>query len=179
MEAFEALERSYDTARPVVGAVSPVDLGKPTPCEEWNVEALLTHFINAVAMFPALLAGEQPDLMSGIGGDFAATFDGAIRGNLQAWQAPGAPERETNLLPGMRIIDLNLCDAVVHTWDLGTAIGVQPKFDTDAVEYVYERWSKAPLDVSREYKAFGPEVEVAADAPVLDRLLGLLGRRPA
>lgn len=178
MQAVDALEASYATARPVVAAVAPDDLGKPTPCAEWNVETLVTHFLNAVAMFPAMLAGEKPDIASGISGDIATAFDGAVRTNLAAWRAPGAADHETTMLPGMRLIDLNLCDAVVHTWDLATAIGVEPQFDPDAVAYVYERWTQAPLDVSRQYNAFGPEVPVAADAPVLDRLLGLLGRQP-
>jgi uncharacterized protein (TIGR03086 family) len=177
VNAIDALQASYTTARPVVAALAPDDLGKATPCAEWNVETLVTHFVNAVAMFPAMLAGEKPDIASGIAGDIAAAFDGAVRTNLAAWREPGAAEHETTLLPGMRLIDLNLCDAVVHTWDLATAIGVTAQFDPDAVAYVYDRWSKAPLDVSRQYKAFGPEVAVAADAPVLDRLLGLLGRR--
>src|SRR5436309_11906719 len=114
MEAIDALVASYATARPVVSAVSPADLAKPTPCAEWNVEMLVTHFLNAIAMFPALLAGEKPDIASGISGDVAAAFDGAVRGNLEAWRAPGAVERETTLLPGMRLVDMNLCDAVVH-----------------------------------------------------------------
>ncbi len=178
MEPIDALQASYDTARPVVGAVTPADLAKPTPCPEWNVEALLTHFINAIAMFPAILAGEKPDIVSGLSGDTATAFDGAVRTNLAAWRAPGAAQHETTLLPGMRLIDLNLCDAVVHTWDLAQAIGAEPRFDPDAVAYVYDRWRTAPLDVSREYKAFGPEVAVDGNAPALDRLLGLLGRQP-
>ncbi len=177
MNAVDALEASYATARPVVAAVAPDDFAKPTPCEEWNVESLVTHFLNAVAMFPAMLAGEQPDIASGISGDIATAFDGAVRTNLAAWREPGAIERETNMLPGMRLIDLNLCDAIVHAWDLATAIGVKAEFDPDAVAYAYERWRNAPLDVSRQYNAFGPEVAVPADAPTLDRLLGLLGRR--
>ena len=179
MNAIDALEASYATARPVVAAVSPSDLAQPTPCAEWNVETLVTHFVNGIAMFPALLAGEKPDIASGISGDIATAFDGAVRGNVEAWRAPGATEHHTNMLPGMRLIDLNLCDAVVHTWDLATAIGVAARFDPDAVAYVYERWSNAPLDVSRQYNAFGPEVSVAADASPLDRLLGLVGRQPA
>jgi uncharacterized protein (TIGR03086 family) len=172
------LEASYATARPVVAAVTPSDLAKPSPCPEWNVEALVTHFVNGIAMFPAMLAGEKPDIGSGLSGDIATAFDGAVRGNLAAWQKPGASEQETNLLPGMRLIDINLCDAVVHTWDIATAIGATAAFDDDAVAYVYERWRNAPLDVSRQYKAFGPEVAVPADASVLDRFLGLVGRHP-
>jgi uncharacterized protein (TIGR03086 family) len=178
MNPLDALEASYATARPVVAAVTPSDLTKPTPCEEWNVEALVTHFVNGIAMFPALLAGEKPDIGSGLSGDIATAFDGAVRGNLAAWREPGAAEKETNLLPGMRLIDINLCDAIAHTWDIATAIGVNAVFDPDAVAYAYDRWSKAPLDVSREYKAFGPEVVVAGDAPALDRFLGLIGRQP-
>lgn len=37
----------------------------------------------------------------------------------------------------------------------------------------------AKADMARQYNVFGPEVEVAADAALFDRALGLAGRGPS
>jgi uncharacterized protein (TIGR03086 family) len=78
----------------------------------------------------------------------------------------------------MHLIDLNLCDAVVHTWDLAQAVGRNHELPEDVVELTLRIWSEAPLDVSRQFGAFGPEVQVPEDAPAIDRLVALLGRSP-
>jgi uncharacterized protein (TIGR03086 family) len=130
-------------------------------------------------MFPPMLAGAEPQWGEDpLGDDPKGAFQAAVVTNLAAWREGDNVEREANMLPGMRLIDLNLMDAVAHTWDLATALGRDVSFDDEAVRVVYDRWKDAPLDKSREFGAFGEEVPVPADAPVLHRLLGLSGRTP-
>lgn len=174
------LERSYQCSRAVIAQITDADLERPTPCSEWDVRALLSHYVNAVAMFPAMLAGETPDWgrepeMQ----DRVAAFDAAVQANLDAWRAPGALDTETPMLPGMQLADLNLLDALVHTWDLARAVEASPDIPDDLATLALERWQHAPLDKSREFGAFGPEVSVPDDAPALHRLLGLVGRDPS
>jgi len=67
----------------------------------------------------------------------------------------------------------------VHGWDLARATG-QPWAPPPAA--VSQSLAFAPGMLTPDYqgpgKAFGPRVEVPADAPPLDRLLGLSGRDP-
>lgn len=180
MDDLTVLEQTYGNARRIVAGIDDEDLRRPTPCPEWDVEALVGHYVNAVEMSPEMLAGgrpdpsREPDLTDRVG-----AFDAATAANLEAWRKPGAVDTETPVLPGMRLVDLNLLDAVAHTWDLASALGVDPDIDDDVAAHVLARWQDAPLDKSREFGAFGPEVPVPADAPALDRLLGLSGRTPA
>lgn len=65
----------------------------------------------------------------------------------------------------------------LQAWDLARSIGVD---DTLPPELVQGMWAQLQpvADEWREIGAFGPEVEVPADAPLQQRLLGLAGRRP-
>ena len=173
------LERVYARSEAVVAGVGAGDMHRPTPCSDWDVEQLLGHYVNVVAQFPALIAGNEPDWQEHPDlSDPSGALRSAVAANLAAWRQPGAVEQPSTLMPGMRTFDFNLADAVVHTWDLARALGTDPALPADAVVAVHEVWSQAPLVTARQYGAFGPEVEVPASAPTLDRLLGLFGRTP-
>ena len=68
-------------------------------------------------------------------------------------------------------------DLVVHGWDLARATGQDETMDPAEVERI---WAMAESlgDNLRRSGVCGPEVPVPADAPLQDRLLGLLGRDP-
>ena len=179
MELLDVLERSYAHSERVIAGVSSDDFDRPTPCPEWNVRALLDHYIGAVAMFPGMLRGEQPDVSGdNVGSDPTASFRAAVAENLEAWRAPGALDTPVGAMPGVKLVELNLCDALVHTWDLATATDQDPTLPEDLAEVGFALVSAWPLDASRSMGAFGPEVPVAADAPATDRLVGLVGRQP-
>ena len=179
MNTLDALKSAYRSAETVVAGVRPTDYSKPTPCGEWDVRALTNHLIGAIAGFPVMLRGEQPNWSADLlGDDPVASFKQAVENNLNAWAAPGAVDQPTPFMPSMHLIDLNLCDAVVHTWDLATATGQAHGILDEVIQLTYEIWKEAPLDLSRKAGAFGPEVAVPESAPTIDRLVGLLGRRP-
>lgn len=180
MNTLEALKSAYVSAEKVVAGVQPTDYSRPTPCADWDVRALLSHLIGAVAGFPVMLRGEQPNWSADLlGDDPVASFRQVVEENLRAWAAPGAVDKPTSFMPSMPLIALNLCDAVVHTWDLATATGQAHGIADEVIELTYNIWKQAPLDLSRKAGAFGPEVAVPESAPTMDRLVGLLGRRPS
>ena len=179
MDLVAALERTYGHTEAVIANIGPDDMGKPTPCEDWDVRTLLGHLVNVVGQFPVMLRGEAPDWAARPPlDDPLAEFRAVAEANLAAWREPGAVEQPSNMLPGMNMIDFNLCDAIVHTWDLAQATEQDSGVDSDVAEAVLEIWSNAPLDTGREYGAFGEEVEVSPNARPLDRLVALLGRKP-
>jgi uncharacterized protein (TIGR03086 family) len=67
----------------------------------------------------------------------------------------------------------------VHGWDLAVATGRPYTPDPAAVgvciDYAHQFAAAAP---EARDSIYGPEVPVPADAPALDRLLGLTGRDP-
>jgi uncharacterized protein (TIGR03086 family) len=69
-------------------------------------------------------------------------------------------------------------DMVLHGWDLARATGQDETIDPGELEQAFADARKIP-DELRVPGIFGPEVKVSEDAPLQDRLLGLLGRDPA
>jgi uncharacterized protein (TIGR03086 family) len=68
-------------------------------------------------------------------------------------------------------------DVVVHGWDLARATGQEYRCDPAAAE-VAHRFVAETGEQGRQMGIFGAPVPVAADAPALDRALGLSGRDP-
>ena len=70
-------------------------------------------------------------------------------------------------------------DQLIHTWDLGKAVGHGGQLPDDLAAAALEG-SRVRITPDRRGpgKGYAAEVPVAADAPVQDRLAGFLGRQP-
>jgi len=68
-------------------------------------------------------------------------------------------------------------DLIVHAWDLGVATGYPGPLPAGAVTAIYPL-AQAIVDRTPA-GMFDAPVDVGADAPVIDRLVALTGRRPA
>ena len=99
-----------------------------------------------------------------------------------AWLEPSAYDGTTMAgpveMPAEVAALVALDEVTVHAWDLAVATGQHYAADPAAVEACHgfvSSWTDAPRDGS----LYGPEVDVPADAPTLDLLLGATGRDPA
>lgn len=113
-----------------VATVGASDLGRPTPCAEWTLADLLAHMIGQHFGFArSVRDGDAPveayvpvpftlDAWRTSVADLVAAFAGADVGGT-------AIERELAPvpLPIRRIVDAQLIDTVVHTWDVARALG--------------------------------------------------------
>jgi uncharacterized protein (TIGR03086 family) len=173
---------------PVVGAITAEQLSHPTPCTELDVAQLRDHVLGWLDTFAAGFAdpgGQAPragldgyqapaDPAAGVQAA-AATLDAAIRA--------GAAQRQLRLgeaaMPGDMALSMILWEYQVHGWDLARATGQSWSPPAAAAE---ESLIFAPNMLTPDYqgdgKPFAPRVPVPADAPPLDRLLGLSGRDP-
>jgi uncharacterized protein (TIGR03086 family) len=66
-------------------------------------------------------------------------------------------------------------DILVHTWDLGQAIGVSVVFDETAAQILFDHMKKKHADLNGS-GLFGKSLEVPMNASVQAKLLALLGR---
>lgn len=68
-------------------------------------------------------------------------------------------------------------DVFMHTWDLARATGQEPGLDEDQAAAMLE--AMRPIeDMLRSSGQYGAPVPVATDAPVVDQLMGFVGRDP-
>ncbi len=156
-----------------------------TPCEGWNVQALISHVVLGDAAIPLLFDGEAlPGTMtidtSILGPNPVATWRGTALSAIEAFRRPGAMEQIVKHpigdRPGSVVARFRMIDQLGHAWDLATAIGVEveiPEALADAaLDFLYPM-----LDQLKGSKVFGPPIAPPEDSSAMLRFLGLLGRK--
>jgi len=179
-----------------VGAISEAQWPAPTPDSGWTVTDLVDHLVEQHRWLPPLLRGLDLEsaeevvagartlpVDGGVGSNHAELWKEAAIGSADVVVEPGVLGREVALSRGATpapqyLLEMTI-DLVIHSWDLGTAIGYDEPLPDDLVglvEFAYEQ-VKSWGDVSgSEY--FGDPVDVPSEAATIDKLAGLTGRDP-
>ncbi len=174
----------------LVRGVTDGQLTAPTPCPEYTVGDLVDHIGGLAKAFTWAATKESlgmPDqVASGDGSRLDADWRQRIPADLEAlaaaWQDPDAWTGMTKAgpveLPGDVGGLVALDEIVVHGWDLATATGQPFTVDDAALEAVhgFAASFSGPGTEDQRSDAFGVELAVPDDAPLLDRVLGMLGR---
>jgi len=189
MEPLDALSLASSTFVDVLTQVGEAQLTRPTPCEGWDVAALVAHVTMGNEMAIALLegcsneeaiayrdrefGGEDPVLSCRASVSAQMTRMRAV----PDWDAiahhPVGDVTMSQLL-GFRTGDLTL-----HSWDLSVAIGADESLPEDLASVVYEDLKPMePFIGQIGLFGEGPSGSVGDDADVQHRLLDLTGRRP-
>jgi uncharacterized protein (TIGR03086 family) len=186
VDAIDALELAWKQGAELIAGLGPEELTRPTPCSGWDVRRLLNHTLGEVVMMTDVNRGraggtdDHGDLV-GDGVSLGALWDETARANVDSWREAGVEGDRTyfyGTFPAGVAVVVNLGEVVVHSWDLAQATGRTFTIDPELAALVDGLWRAVPLDDKRAHGVLGPEVMVAADAPVADRMLGLLGRQP-
>lgn len=157
-------------------AAAPL-LGLETPCDGWDVRTLMNHMLATQQYFVGAArgedvappAGDPPELL---GDDPAAQFEAAREEMIEVFSAEGTIERTGPAL------GIAFADQLLHGWDLSTAIGQSATMPEDLAAAAYEVVHGSFTEDQRR-GVFKPEIAVAPDAPVQDRLLAYTGRDPS
>lgn len=186
MDAIDALELAWKQGAELIGGLAPDELSRPTPCAGWDVRRLLNHTLGEVVMMTEVNRGrpggtdDHGDLV-GDGLSLATLWDDTGRANVDSWREGGVEGDRTyfyGTFPAGAAVVTNLGEVLVHSWDVAQATGRPYAIDPELATMVDGLWRAVPLEDKRAHGVLGPEVHVAADAPVADRMLGLLGRQP-
>jgi uncharacterized protein (TIGR03086 family) len=163
--------------------VRPDQLDAPTPCTEWTVRALLAHLVQwAPALEGAARKTPTPPGPNELGPDWPAALAAQLERTIEAWSAPAAWDGTTSVgepaqLPAAMVGAMVLGEYVVHGWDLARATGQAAEWDGAVVEFLHRDLLNT-AEMGRQMGLFRAAVDVPDDAPLLDRVLGLTGRRP-
>lgn len=165
------------------------DWQAPTPVKEWRALDIVEHL------------GWLPGMLAGMGVALVATDDPAhpaepadpaaavarLRAQTRAVQAMlDAPDADRAIdttmfgsLPLSQVIDqFYSFDLFAHAWDLAKACGQPADLDADYAAGAYAGMSAMGTALHASGQ-FGTPQPVAADAPVQDKLIALIGRDPA
>ena len=186
MELVENLAQATNWSQSVMSAVTPDRYAEATPCTEWDVRTLANHLVGGTWMFAGAVSGAPmpTDSPSDVVGDDAEVAYGeAVAALSKASSDPAALERPAQLpigtVPGQVALSLALLDTVVHGWDLARATGQEASVPDGLAEATLAFATAAIGDQMRgPGMPFGPRVEIASDAPAIDRLVAFLGRQP-
>jgi uncharacterized protein (TIGR03086 family) len=174
-----------DRHRAVAGELSRLvdgtrDWSAPTPVAEWTARDVVEHL---VTWFPGFLSSGGVDLVGG-----PPVVDDPVvawRHHADAVQAlvetRGTEDFTHPFLgtqPLARAVDrFYTSDVFMHSWDLARASGQDVRLDEDFAAELLDGMT-AMEDALRSSGHYGPAVPVAADALVVDRLMGFIGRDP-
>lgn len=188
MDEIALLERALDQMGDVIAAIEPGQAERPTPCEGWDVRALVTHVVGqSLTNATTAARGETPDWGAppeDPGDDWAAAFDERAQRLLTAWRQADldqpVPMPGGNTAPLRSRADQQITELAMHAWDLSRATGQGRNLDPEVAEYGLA-WAKQMLrpEFRGPDKAFGHEVAVDPDAPPYERLAGWFGRDPS
>jgi uncharacterized protein (TIGR03086 family) len=185
MDHVDALELSWKQGGEIVSALRRDDLPAPTPCGDWDLHRLLNHTLGEARMMTDVNRGQPSgndhgDLV-GDGDTLALTWHETARDNVASWRDSGLDGDRTyfyGTFPARASVLINLGEVLIHSWDLARATEQTYAIDPDLADLVYGLYTAFPLDGMRAAGQLGAEISVPADAPIADRLLGLLGRQP-
>ncbi|KMS71958.1 hypothetical protein ACM01_25405 [Streptomyces viridochromogenes] len=169
--------------------VTDDQLSASTPCPDLAVRNLLGHLLGLTVAFRDAARkdlGATTDTSPGaavpdIGPGWREELPKVLDELAEAWRDPGARTGMTRAggvdLPGPVAVAVAVDELVIHGWDLARATGQEYTPDPAALQASHD-FLLAAVDDPDRGDIFGPVVPVTADAPLLDRTVGLSGRDP-
>jgi uncharacterized protein (TIGR03086 family) len=187
-EIADRYRRRADLFEAKVAAAEPGRWDDPSPCDDWTARGVVGHIID---MHGAMLRPVDRDLSPApsLADDPLGAFRSARADVEELLADPAIASSECATPMGTMTIEQHIdgvvsIDLVIHGWDLARALGQDDTIDPAEVERLYPGAAAMPPEMripdafGPGIVVFGPEIPVPDDAPLQDRLLGLMGRDP-
>ena len=188
VHVLECLEEAESRLRELTSGLTEADLGRPTPCTEWDVRSLVSHTIGAMEMYAAFAdGGPAPDfetMMSGrdaLAGDPHGAVLASCARSQRAWSQPGVLQRELATpwgpMSGEGVASQSTVSTLVHGWDLAVSLGLDAELPQHLLDLSWG-FAEGLVPVLREVGVMAAPVEVAEGATPTQQLVAFLGRNP-
>jgi uncharacterized protein (TIGR03086 family) len=182
MDSFECASVTLAACRPVLGRLTPDDLGRPSPCSEYTVGEVGEHVVRSMVLLGSV-AGASVD--GGlVGGPASGLLEERVTAStgaaLAAWRGRGldgsvAVGRST--LPASLAVEIIPMELLVHGWDLARATGSEIDVAPEVADYVLGR-ARSLITPDKRGRSFAAEVPAGPSATALERLIAFTGREP-
>jgi uncharacterized protein (TIGR03086 family) len=183
---LELLESGVSYALAGAALVTPRLLSRPTPCPGWDLEMLLDHVGDSIAVLQEAIAtarvgaGPAPRHL-GEGPDPVARLRGQAATLLGACAAAGPPERLVAVgdreLTASMVAVTGAIEIAVHGWDISVACGAGRPVPPGLAAVLL---AIAPLLITPDTRPglFANPVRLPGQACPGDQLVAFLGRHP-
>jgi uncharacterized protein (TIGR03086 family) len=181
----ELLERAVSYLLGNLRLVTPQALSNPTPCRDWDLEALLRHLSDSLlALYEAVDRGHVDLEAATDDADAAVDPVAAVRMRacalLGAWA--GAGGRDVISIAGMAmtaplVTATGALEVAVHGWDIAQACGSSRPIPPQLADAMLPLVPLLVTDADRPVR-FAAPVAVSPLADSAERLVAFLGRTP-
>jgi uncharacterized protein (TIGR03086 family) len=172
------------TGRIVVG-IPPGRWHADTPCQGWDVRALLNHVVAGNLWAAGLAAGGTIESVGGrfdgdvLGPDPAGSYAASAAAAAAAFRRPGALDAPCAVsygpVPGSVYAGHRFLDVFIHGWDLAAATGQDTTLDRGLME-ACRAVIEPQLELFRQAGAIGEALPAGPGATAQTRFLAALGR---
>ncbi|MEV4517561.1 TIGR03086 family metal-binding protein [Dactylosporangium sp. NPDC049525] len=180
------LDRALGQADVVIAGVRRQQASLPTPCDSWDVRALINHLVDEMRRFVDVTTTGRRGSSDGdiIGDDWISAYRAAASSLAAAWSQPGALERPHRYpggdIPAETAVGQQVSELVIHSWDIAKATGQVAVLDPELGLFALD-WARTYDDPQfRGQEAYGfqmgPQKVVAVGASVYDQLAAFAGR---
>jgi uncharacterized protein (TIGR03086 family) len=178
MDEFASAEWALVGVHHIAETIGHDDLHRPTPCRDFDVQALADHLIDTISRLGAAVA--IPPAVP-IEGSLGQRIQRVTQPLLAEWRRRGLAgdvEFGGRTLPAHLALGILSLELVVHGWDFAVALDRQLHVSDAHAAHVLGLARQTLTAQSRLTAGFDPPVPVPATASTLDQLIAFTGRDP-
>jgi len=178
VDEFTSAERALDAVHHALHTIGDHDLRRPTPCADWDVQALGEHLIDTISRLgtAAEIRVTTPNCES-----IDDRIQQLTQSILAEWRRRGLAGDVAfggRTLPAHLALGILSLELLVHGWDFAVALHRPLHVSDTHAAHVLGLAQQTLTTQSRATAGFAPPVPVPANAGALDRLIAFTGRDP-
>lgn len=180
VDGVEQLDQIAPTLGAIVANITDADLGRPTPCANFDVAGILEHMIAGASAFAPGFRGDDSQPVPPTEGSVFDRWHAAIGSLVDAMHSEGAQQTTIaspfGAVTGAYFARYVALDGITHAWDLATATG-QSVDVADALVAEIDAFARELLQPAmRDGDTFADATTAPADATPLEQLVAFTGR---
>jgi uncharacterized protein (TIGR03086 family) len=178
VDEFASAEKALAAIQHVAETIGADDLHRPTPCPDFDVQALADHLIDTIARLGAA-ANMEPTVPGGA--SIGQRIQQVTQPLLTEWRRRGLAQVivfSGRILAAHLALGILSLELLVHGWDFAVALDRPFDAPDEHAAHVLDLARQTLTTESRINAGFDPPRAAPTDAGALDQLIAFTGRDP-